>query len=640
MAHRNSRMWCAAVWRYAANSGVPHPRDLARRRRRLWLQGDPRRRGSLPRLARHAGCGHPVRWLEDRREHACRQRQLPRTPLRHDRLRRPRPARFVGLRRQGRGRFRAPIRPIRSPRRSRPRRSARSCPGPTTSRSIAAGPRRSPPTSARNCRIAAWRGPACCFAMELMVDAIAREIGREPHRSARSRTWCGRSRCRTTTSPISTSTAATIPALLRMAVDRHRVPPAARQRRGEADGRLIGRGSRCSPSRPRTASTADGKRRVSTSRSSCALRRRRARTAGRHPEHRAGARDHARPDRQRVSRRRSEDIAVSARRHRASRPIRAGPGVRAVSSGRVARRRAPARNWRSALPRIGAALLRLTRPQSPCARAACYVRKRQRVACRYRARDSVSANNCPATPTPMALRSPEASRRRVSPASTPAPRMRLVAVDRRIGGIEILDYVIAEDAGILVNPWSWTASPGGAAQGIGSPCSRRCRSTAAASRWRRRSPTICCRVRARCLTSASFIWRRRRLTPNSAKGGGEGGAIGLGRRHRQRGQRCARKFGVEITEIPITPHRVPPPSPTQSAARGSASIHGWSFRGAEAQRRRARIHTPQQGSRIPGCLAALGLRNDEQDLPKLPAPLLFAGADFQPKANQVARLGM
>ena len=43
--------------------------DLARCRRRLRLQGHPAAGGSLPRLAARMRCGHPVRWIEDRREH-------------------------------------------------------------------------------------------------------------------------------------------------------------------------------------------------------------------------------------------------------------------------------------------------------------------------------------------------------------------------------------------------------------------------------------------------------------------------------------------------------------------------------------------------------------------------------------------
>ena len=89
-----------------------------------------------------------------------RQRQLPRAPLRPHRLRRRRrpAARRSTARRPS---IPAPTRPIRSRPAWRRRRSARSCRASTTSRTIAAAPTRSPPTSRRSCPTAASRAPAC-----------------------------------------------------------------------------------------------------------------------------------------------------------------------------------------------------------------------------------------------------------------------------------------------------------------------------------------------------------------------------------------------------------------------------------------------------------------------------------------------
>ena len=116
-------------------------------------------------------CGHPVRWIEDRREHLTRQRQLPRAPLRHHRLcrsRRP-PARhrlrgdgrfrrlfvlsLLGLPRSGAGREHS-ARPLRFP--------AYRC--------------RTYSVATNKCPILPYRGVArtgVCFALELMLDAIA-----------------------------------------------------------------------------------------------------------------------------------------------------------------------------------------------------------------------------------------------------------------------------------------------------------------------------------------------------------------------------------------------------------------------------------------------------------------------------------
>ena len=103
-------------------------------------------------------CGYPVRWLEDRREQLtananCREHHYRMTAYADSTARSspsmPRPRSIP-----------APTRPTRSPRRSSLRRSARSFPGPTIFRSIAARLRRSRPTRRRNCLTAGWRGPA------------------------------------------------------------------------------------------------------------------------------------------------------------------------------------------------------------------------------------------------------------------------------------------------------------------------------------------------------------------------------------------------------------------------------------------------------------------------------------------------
>ena len=91
-----------------------------------------------------------------------------------------------------------------------------------------------------------YRGVArtgVCFAMELLIDAIAREVGREPWEVRMREPRADRERCRTTTSRASTSTAATT----RAACDCARETIGfddwrERQRDGEPDGRLIGVG--------------------------------------------------------------------------------------------------------------------------------------------------------------------------------------------------------------------------------------------------------------------------------------------------------------------------------------------------------------------------------------------------------------
>jgi carbon-monoxide dehydrogenase large subunit len=78
----------------------------------------------------------------------------------------------------------------------------------------------------------------------------------------------------------------------------------------------------------------------------------------------------------------------------------------------------------------------------------------------------------------------------------------LVAVDPETGEVEILDYVIVEDGGKLVNPMVVST--------------RKCRSTRRDSRSHRPSPIICCPDRPKSLHCALSTWKPRRLIPSSA----------------------------------------------------------------------------------------------------------------------------
>src|SRR5262245_10787463 len=95
------------------------------------------------------------------------------------------------------------------------------------------------------CPMLPYRGvarPGVCYAMELMIDAIAREVGREPHEVREVNL------VRPEQMPYDNITdkhfdSGDYPNLLRMAVEAIDVPGVrARQKRGEPDGRLIGLG--------------------------------------------------------------------------------------------------------------------------------------------------------------------------------------------------------------------------------------------------------------------------------------------------------------------------------------------------------------------------------------------------------------
>src|SRR6202035_681605 len=104
--------------------------------------------------------------------------------------------------------------------------------------------------------------PGVCYAMELMIDAIARKIGREPYEVRLANL------VRPEQMPYDNVTdkhfdSGDYPQLLRMAVEAVGLPAVrARQKHGEADGRLIGLGMSVFSEQTAHGTTADGKRRA------------------------------------------------------------------------------------------------------------------------------------------------------------------------------------------------------------------------------------------------------------------------------------------------------------------------------------------------------------------------------------------
>ncbi len=107
----------------------PRPRRRARCRRRLRLQGHAARGGSRAPAGWRAALGHPVRWIEDRREQLtgnanCREHHYDITAYADA------DGRLLGDRLPRRRSMPAPTPPIRFPPAWRPRRSPASCPAP------------------------------------------------------------------------------------------------------------------------------------------------------------------------------------------------------------------------------------------------------------------------------------------------------------------------------------------------------------------------------------------------------------------------------------------------------------------------------------------------------------------------------
>ncbi len=141
---------------------------------------------------------------------------------------------------------------------------------------------------------------------------------------------------------------------------------------------------------------------------------------------------------------------------------------------------------------------------------------------------------------------------------TGATHAAVVAVDPGTGIVEILDYVVAEDAGVLINPMIVDGQIiGGTAQGIGSALYEEARFSADGQ-------PLDSTLADYLLPGASEMPDIRVLhmeTPSpyttfGQKGVGEGGAIGPGAAIANAINDALRPLGAEVCEIPVTPRRV------------------------------------------------------------------------------------
>src|SRR5262249_28454836 len=134
----------------------------------------------------------------------------------------------------------------------------------------------------------------------------------------------------------------------------------------------------------------------------------------------------------------------------------------------------------------------------------------------------------------------------------------VVAVDPETGGVEILDYVVAEDAGVLVNPMVVDGQiQGGAAQGIGSalfeemPFDTQGQPLASTlADYLLPGSTDVPHVSILPMETPSLY------TELGQKGVGEGGAIGRAAAIANAVNDALRGLGVELCEIPISPSRI------------------------------------------------------------------------------------
>jgi aerobic carbon-monoxide dehydrogenase large subunit len=134
----------------------------------------------------------------------------------------------------------------------------------------------------------------------------------------------------------------------------------------------------------------------------------------------------------------------------------------------------------------------------------------------------------------------------------------VVAVDPELGSVEILDYVVAEDAGVLINPMIVDGQIyGGTAQGIGSglyeemPFDAHGQPLASTlADYLLPGPTEVPNIRLLHMETPSPY------TEHGQKGVGEGGAIGPAAAIANAVNDALRPLGAEVSQIPITPRRI------------------------------------------------------------------------------------
>jgi carbon-monoxide dehydrogenase large subunit len=438
------------------------------------------------------------------------------------------------------------------------------------------------------CPLLPYRGvarPGVCFAMELMIDVIARKIGREPCEVRLANL------VRPEQMPYDTITgmhfdSGDYPRLLRMAMDAIGLNAVrARQAqhadtqgisgtlaghpvtscvsgapaRGEPDGRLIGVGFAVFSEQTAHGTTADGKRRALYEQVFVRL------TPDGRLDLRAGIQSIGQGLETTLAQVASEYLGIDA----ADVAVRLGDTeLTPYSSGAWGSRgivwaggatACACRELAARIARIGAAMLQADVAAVELRGGGVFgprgaVTLADIARAFYLAPADLPGDTDPRGLEVTAGHAPE----RLTGVHTGSAHAALVAVDAETGGVEILDYVVAEDAGVLVNPMVVDGQvQGGAAQGIGSalfeemPFDRSGQPLAT---------TLADYLLPGCVEVPNVrVLHMQTTSPYTEfgqKGVGEGGAIGPAAAIANAVNDALKGFGVEICELPITPPRV------------------------------------------------------------------------------------
>jgi len=401
--------------------------------------------------------------------------------------------------------------------------------------------------------------PGVCYAMELMIDAIARQIGKEPHEVRQANL------VRPEQMPYDNVTdkhfdSGDYPRLLQMAVDAINLEAVRkRQRQGEDDGRLIGLGISIFSEQTAHGTTADGKRRALYEQAFARL------TPDGRLEVRLGIQSIGQGLETTLAQVAGDCLGIDP----ADVQVRLGDTeLSPYSSGAWGSRGmvwaggATARTCRELARRvatIGAALLQ-TDVNSVIVRNGGVFGPKASVSLYDIARAFYLAPaDLPGDTDPHGLEVTQGySPKRLTGIHTGSAHAAMVAVDPETGGVEILDYVVAEDAGVLVNPMIVDGQIlGGTAQGIGSALYEE-------MPFDGQGQPLASTLADYLLPGCAEVPNIRILhmeTPSpytefGQKGVGEGGAIGPAAAIANAINDALASQGVELREIPITPRRI------------------------------------------------------------------------------------
>ena len=401
--------------------------------------------------------------------------------------------------------------------------------------------------------------PGVCFAMEVMIDAIAREIGREPH-DVRAVNLV-----RADQMPYDNVTdkhfdSGDYPLLLRMTVDALDIAKIrARQAAGEPDGRLIGVGLAAFSEQTGHGATADGRRRVLYEQTFARL------TPDGRLEIRVGIQNIGQGLETTLAQIGCECLGVDFADVRVKlgdtelSPYSSGAwGSRGMIWAGGATSRA-CKELAQRVSAMGAALLQ-TDVGAVSLRDGSVFGPNGNVSIRDIARAFYLApNELPGDTDAHGLEvtggfAPE----RLTGIHTGSVHGCLLAVDPETGGVEILDYVVAEDAGTLVNPMIVDGQiMGGTAQGIGTALYEE-------MPFDKQGQPLASTLADYLLPGSTEVPNIRILhveTPSpytefGVKGVGEGGAIGPGGAITNAVNDALKGYGIEMCELPITPRRI------------------------------------------------------------------------------------